>query len=136
MDGSILSGKVLKRGGRPRKLTAEKMDLLRKLAPDYCVVEIARALQIRQATVTYLCHKYGIVLGKINPNDDRLLARVKRSVTKVYIEEAGKRNISVDSLVYRVLSTVAKDGLFDAILDHVEEPQCDQTSKTSLTESN
>ncbi len=118
--------------GRPRKFTDEQVRKLREMAPTHCSVEIAQALGMRQATVTYLCHKYDIPLGKHNLSQNRLSAILDKDIINIYAQEADVRNTTVRSLVYQLLTTVAKDNLFNAVLEDKRlTPPCKPSKKPS-----
>jgi hypothetical protein len=103
--------------GRPTKITPEKMAKIRELAPTNSASEIGILIDLKQSTVSYLCHRYNIQLGRTSPGSDRLTARVKKEVVIAFAKEACERNITVDSLVYRLLTRIAEDNIFEAVLD-------------------
>lgn len=115
---------------RPRKFTVEQVTKLRELAPTHCSVEIAEMLGMRLATISYLCNKYGIPLGKIDLNQDKLTAIVDKEIISIYAKEADVRNTTVRSLVYQLLTTIAKDNLFNAVLEDKRlTPPCKRMNK-------
>jgi len=96
--------------------TPEISEKLRELAPSHTVQEIARIVGIAPNSVTSFCKVAGI---KIKPGRDK-----QRFSTKISIDAAvemqraaDSRRMDVNDLICKLLETIAKDHMFDAILD-------------------
>lgn len=102
---------------RPRKYTDKQVRKLREMATTHCSVEIAEALGLELATVNYLCRKYKIPFGKTNLNQDRLTVSLGESTLSIYAQEADARKTTIRLLACQLLATIAKDNLFNAVLE-------------------
>ena len=108
---------------RPR-VSPEKIAKLRELAPDHCTAELSKILDIKQATITNLCHRYNITLGKTNPDQTWIRVRLTKEAVAVLVKEAITRDTTLESLVYQLLTNTVNDNLFNAILEDREPRKC------------
>jgi predicted DNA-binding protein YlxM (UPF0122 family) len=103
-------------GDRRSKYSDEFMAKFKELAKTHNAGEIAETLKIRKDAVTYLSRRDKIQLSKTGEKQ-RVSFKVKKEIYDVLFEEANKRNISIKTLAERLLVAIAKDKIFNAVLD-------------------
>ena len=104
---------------RGRPYTTAELKIIRKMAPDYSAAEIARVLGTSTGAIHDACSYRRIKLnGYVNKRRRTLSARFGYGeLIDIFKREAARRGIAVGTLGRRILETVARDGMFSAILD-------------------
>lgn len=98
----------------PTVFTHEAMAIMRRMAAAGSTApEIAKAIGAKPSSVSVMCNRYQIQLGMTR----HVGASVSLQTRQALIQEAKRRgHKGVGPLVRRILATVAKDKLFDAVL--------------------
>jgi predicted DNA-binding protein YlxM (UPF0122 family) len=102
--------------GRKAKYSEEFMTKFRELAKTHSAGEIAEKLGVKKEAVSYLSRRDKIPLSRTGEKQ-RVSLKVKTEIYNILLDEANKRNISVKVLGERLLVAIAKDKIFNAVLD-------------------
>jgi DNA-binding NarL/FixJ family response regulator len=98
----------------PTVFTHEAVAIMRRMAAAGSTApEIAKAIGAKPSSVSVMCNRYQIKLGMTR----HVGASVSLQTRQALIQEAKRRgHQGVGPLIRRILATVAKDKLFDAVL--------------------
>jgi hypothetical protein len=96
---------------KQKVFTAKAMTTLRKMAPHHAPAEIAAAIGSTPWSVRATANRYGIPFGCHD-----LVIHLGENARNALIAEATLRNMSAAKLAERLLTIIARDNLFLAVL--------------------